>query len=733
MRRTVRLTGLFVSILSLSLASAACGGGGGGGGGGGTPNILTFQPDVLYSHEDGAVRILGSGLGSWQDRATIRLTAESGTPFDGGTSDTYEFEGVVDSAQQMRAMLPATLVDVPVNAYVTVVTATGAEYTSETPIAFLQPQRITAITPSVTEGTDPSGIAAPISFELSGEGFQPVGSGVTVIFDDPGPGAFLNGTARQVRASGLIENATKIVGTFPVTQVDATIVANVQVVLQSGETISSVSPLVTFEPTTSFVSITPDEVYDTTTPPFTIVGTKLIPGPATITFSAKLGTPFNGGTSATVTTTGTVNSDTEITGLMPDAGGILFPVEASILIDMGGTLIGSASNPVVTFFPPPEISSMDPAAFDSGNPSPFRTTGPASNFNVVGENLPVGSDAIVTFTADGGASPFNDGTSPTVQITGTVVDTETVEVTNMPDVLLDSTMNAGDSITAAVNVFFVSIGTNATLPAGTATFTQRSVAFVPPSYTTGSSWFNGFSSSIGPGMMYWAGYASAFYSENYNFPAAFSFPYYGTNMVAIQMNAHGFGDLKSSTLSGSFITNNSAVDNPSTSVLSGKDRLAISWTPHFGAYYYAYYSPTTTVYYHCPFVQYDSGTGSMYFSQLTWARTNTTSTSTSSAYRIGSQSIAHQLRIYNTGRIDMIFPFNNTVTGTRLTGISNSSGTSSHATDYSDYVYGVDFDNADSGKYIYEMFTGSGDIESADWVVFHPDGLGGMDFGKGNL
>ncbi len=732
MRRTVRLAGLFVSIISLSFASAACGGGGGGGGGGGALEVLTFQPDVLYSHEDGAVRILGSGLGSWQDRATIRLTATSGTPFDGGTSATYEFEAVVDSAQQMRATLPATLVDIPVDAYVTVITAAGAEYTTETPMAFLQPQRVLSVTPDVTEGSDPSGLAAPVTFEISGEGFQPVGSGVTVIFDDPGPGAFLNGTARQVRASGLVENATKIVGTFPISQVDATISANVQIVLQSGQVISSASPLVTFEPTTSFVSITPDEVYDTTTPAFTITGTKLIPGPATITFTAKLGTPFNGGTSATVTTTGNVISDSQIVGNMPDAGGIDFSVESTILIDMGGTLIGSGSNPVVTFFPPPEILSVDPAAFDSGNPSPFRTTGPAVNFDITGENMPVGSNAVVTFTADSG-TPFNNGTSATTVVNGTVTALDAIEVTNMPDVVLDGAMSAGDFVTASVNVFFNDIGTNATLPAGTVTFTQRGVPFVPPSWTPGSAWFNGFSSSIGPGMMYWAGYGSAFYSENYNFPSSFTFPYYGTNMVAIQMNGHGFGDLKSSTLSGSFISNNSAVDNPSTSVLSGKDRLAISWTPTFGGYYYAYYLPTATVYYHCPFVQYDAGTGSMYFSQATWARTNTTSTSTSSAYRISSQSKVTQMRIYNTGRIDMIYPFTNTITGSRLTGISNSSGTSGHSTDYSSYVYGTSFDNAGSGSYIYEIKSGTQDFESADWIVFHPDGMGGMDFAKGNL
>ncbi len=131
---------------------------------------------------------------------------------------------------------------------------------------------------------------------------------------------------------------------------------------------------------------------------------------AILRFRAASGSPFLGGTSDVLATTGVLVSPDEIVGVVPKAlipAGLVGPVPAivEVALPRGGT--GSSTTPLASFAPlKPQISGFLPSAAISG----VSTT----PFTVVGSGLgPVGGTAQVTFTALGGQF-CGRGTSVTV-------------------------------------------------------------------------------------------------------------------------------------------------------------------------------------------------------------------------------------------------------------------------------------------------------------------------------
>ena len=131
---------------------------------------------------------------------------------------------------------------------------------------------------------------------------------------------------------------------------------------------------------------------------------------AIVRFRATSGTPFLGGTSDVLATTGVLVSHDEIVGVVPKAlipAGLVGPVPAivEVTLPLGGA--GSSATPLAWFAPlEPQITDFLPSTAIPGvSPTPFT---------VIGSGLgPVGGTAQVTFTALGGQF-CGRGTSVTV-------------------------------------------------------------------------------------------------------------------------------------------------------------------------------------------------------------------------------------------------------------------------------------------------------------------------------
>jgi hypothetical protein len=141
--------------------------------------------------------------------------------------------------------------------------------------------------------------------------------------------------------------------------------------------------------------------------PCQVIGGRFGPAgePTVIRFEALSGTPFLGGTSATLATTGVTESDTLVTGVVPPADiphTVPGPMRANVVLELASGVVYVSAAPLAVFdtLPapvPPAVTSITPALLLSGTPTCFTVSG--ARFE------PIGAAATVEFVASAG-TPF---------------------------------------------------------------------------------------------------------------------------------------------------------------------------------------------------------------------------------------------------------------------------------------------------------------------------------------
>jgi hypothetical protein len=183
-------------------------------------------------------------------------------------------------------------------------------------------------------------------------------------------------------------------------------------------------------------------------------GGDLLGATVQVRFAAASGTPFQGGTTATLVTTGVLVSGHEVVGVCP-VSGILesSQVDATVRLDFPSGLGTTSATPLAHFAPPP-------LAVLGFGPSSVVVGSAVQDFTVAGTGFgPVGGQATVTFLAQGGAV-FCDG-STSFSVTGTIASSTaitgrrpaTAAGTNV-GCLVRVTETAGSATSAGVLVTF---------------------------------------------------------------------------------------------------------------------------------------------------------------------------------------------------------------------------------------------------------------------------------------
>lgn len=296
---------------------------------------------------------------------------------------------------------------------------------------------------------------------LLGRGFGARKSVVDIKFTATSGTPFANGTSSTFMTTGIVDSDVQIRGTVPPSFVNANIDASVDVILPSGSTISSDGPVASFIKQ-EVLSITPTSVSSGAQPAFEITGLGFQPPLALVTvrFDAVVGTPFGAGASSSITTIGTVNTDTSITGLLPD-GQVAFDTDASVTVILPDGASISSSGPLIHWVPVPTVASFAPGTIPGGTVLPYIMTGTAYG--------PVSGTAQVTLEATVG-TPFFGGTTSTITFPGTI---------DSPTQISGFTPSLNPSTTGLAYV-------RVTLPGGaTAVSITPLVQFLPPPTITG--------------------------------------------------------------------------------------------------------------------------------------------------------------------------------------------------------------------------------------------------------
>ena len=659
-----------IALLGCSLIFVAgCGGSGGGGGG---TTIQLFQPDVLFSHADGAVRLLGTGFGRRRDEAKLVFTAESGTPFAGGTSNVAEMVAVVDSDVQIRGTLPATFVAEDVPCTVRLMLPGGKEADSGGVTTTILAQGVSSMTPNnISSGSN-------VPFKITGRGFGPPQGLVSVRFNATVGTPFAGGSAPTFTTLGTVTSPECIEGIMPTTAVDTDTDATVTVILAEGVEMTSPAPVIHLIPVPTVTSFTPGIVPGGATPAFTVGGTAFSPigGTATITLEAiedppntpSPFTPFLDGTSATVSFPGNIDSGSVISGTLidinPNASGF-----ANVTVTLAGGISATSTFPLVMFVPPPTLSTFTPGTILSGiaDQDPWATSGTRADqsFSITGTDFgTVGGTVNLTFTADTG-TPFAGGTSATFTATANID-----SATSMSGTLSDPATTASVGVTVT-----------ATFPSGAVATSAAAFATVAPATFTAPTYDTGLHNGGLP--------ASDDSSHLVTMP--FSFPFYATSYTTGRVNSNGFVNFGSAVSgSGSFI------DNPNT--LTSNPMFAGWWDD----------------------IRVNAG-GAIYYDNSTYS--DRWGASWSSAVTYGSGTVTFQIVGWDTGRIDVAYGSMGTPTGTKVVGIGPGTGSTS-ATDWSGTTL-PSCGNFGSSTAPYEQNSSTIDVS---WIMLYPDGNGGYNW-----
>lgn len=390
--------------------------------------VVATTQGTFAGTSSAAFTVTGGGFGQIiSDQAKVTFAAVAGTPFDGGTADTIDVTGMIDSDTTITGTSPlAVLAGPPSVGAQVLVTLPGGKRIGAGEVTFLAP----AASDVAGGGVFPAAI--PTAFTINGANLAPLGETVTIHI-----------TSADALWDGLTE--TEIEGT-----------------ISSDTTISAVSPLAAVCGTASSAA-TIDRISfpdGSTTPDGTalaitfqaptvasIANTALgSPHETTATFAAAIpetfdlaGTGFGplGGTAqvellatdpvflgqTTVLVPATIVSDTLIQGTSPAAAvcnGPAADVAVSVRLPDGAC----TPSPVAATLLAPTLATLANVTrggvdFFAALPETFRITG--TDFG------PTGGSATVRFTASTTA-PFAGATFR--DVTATVVDRTTLQGTS---------------------------------------------------------------------------------------------------------------------------------------------------------------------------------------------------------------------------------------------------------------------------------------------------------------
>jgi hypothetical protein len=315
--------------------------------------VFTISPGAIPSDQATPFQVHGLAFGPVGGQATVRFTSLLREfPV---ASDTFDLIVDVISPELVTGVTPTFPLTTPLPTYVKVIlhelpglpqaSSTSALTVFEPPPPI--PVEVTGITP-------PLPLESSVSFTLTGSGFLPPGGDpiVEVTFTAFPETPFFGGTASTAAVACTAASDGTITGMSPTGTALADVTAFVTVTRRDGITDTSATRIALFTvPLVTVSTLTPDLLPSDAITPLVIDGTNLPTGQTvTVRIRAIQGTPFLGGTSATVDVVASVTSPTRIDGFSP-----LAVTTDAVLCEADVTLLSGAQFPMgaeCIFLPP---------------------------------------------------------------------------------------------------------------------------------------------------------------------------------------------------------------------------------------------------------------------------------------------------------------------------------------------------------------------------------------------
>ncbi|MDF1702462.1 MAG: cadherin-like domain-containing protein, partial [Planctomycetota bacterium] len=354
--------------------------------------VDSVTPGSAPSEIPTALTVNGDGFGPTGGVAAVRFFVDTGTPFLGGTAAFLDLPGTILSQTAIAiaaSPVAGIAADTPVRVRVTL--PAGANGASAGPIfTFLAP-RVTSAAPSAVFSQLPTLVT------LTGSGFGPPAATPTITLRATTGTPFAGGTLDTLSVTGTVVNPTTITFTTPIANVLVAVNPVVEVAFASGAVGTGASGILQIDPAV-VTTVAPLLVPADTATPITLTGNGFGPtGACTVTFRADMGTPFLGGTAASISVAGTVVNPTTLTCTTPVTGlaNRLLPAIDLIFSTGGG---GGSASGLLTFEPRPDAVD-DPSYTTVGN---VDLTVPAATGVLANDSDPDGDMISVTaFDATG--------------------------------------------------------------------------------------------------------------------------------------------------------------------------------------------------------------------------------------------------------------------------------------------------------------------------------------------
>ncbi len=222
--------------------------------------------------------------------------------------------------------------------------------------------------------TDAMGTATEVPFLIRNTAFPQQSGHVTVHFEARTGTPFLGGTTATFSAPAVLELPNQMRGIIPRLAIPHTqageVVAEVRVEFADGSLLGGAPMTARFEPLPPpppprVIGFRAALVLTGTPTCFTVLGTDFdrAPGPASVEFTASAGTPFQGGTSATLTVPATIVSATEVRGVVP-AGAVTSDATAGVTVHLPSGDSPSSNPGIVSFGVERKLVAPDAVAYD---------------------------------------------------------------------------------------------------------------------------------------------------------------------------------------------------------------------------------------------------------------------------------------------------------------------------------------------------------------------------------
>lgn len=456
MRSFRLLATVCVVVAALAVLPACSGGGSDVTIGSGTITITAFAPNPVPGGLPTPFTITGLDFETVTGTtAIVTFRALGGaTPFAGGTSDTAEVIGSVTSDTTITGTTPSAVVcgvaSILFNVQVTLESGVQSNvFDAGGTLSFSAP---TISVGGVSPNPIPSEI--PTTITITGTGYGPVGSVVTVRFISDGvpPAAPLFGDASEVEttATGAVSTANTVITVVaPLAAVCgvASRTASIQVTLDNGSCTAISSGALTYTAPT-IVSTNAPSVPCLEPGGFTITGTNFghpVGAQIQLTFTETPGGAnplFESGTQTTTIVTGTIASSTTITGTYPAA--TVCGVATRTATVRATFPAGSCADSPAAFvtFRAPQLTSITTAFAGNGlretEPTAYTLTGtdllfPVASFPVLAHFL--GGGTIYQPDSSGaGTAAFDDAPAVIVGATSAVGSSPVIARTTTPPV-----------------------------------------------------------------------------------------------------------------------------------------------------------------------------------------------------------------------------------------------------------------------------------------------------------